>query len=497
MKTQSTESIYDVAVIGGGVVGCAVARELAKYDCKVTVLEKEEDVCSGTSKANSGIIHAGFDAEPGTWKAKYNVLGNAMMDELAAELDFEFRRNGSLVLSFSEEDRPALLELYQRGIANGVQGLQILNGDEVRAKEPNIGAEVVAALFAPTGGIVCPFGMTIAFAENAAENGVEFRFDSEVLRIARTVSCGNLELVKSTCVDNQSYEITTNRGVIKAQFVVNAAGLYSDIFHNMVSAKKICINPRRGEYLLLDKGAGGEVSSTVFQLPGKYGKGVLVTPTVHGNLLVGPTASDQEAKDNFETTAAGMAEVKAKAVRSVRTIPFSQVITTFAGLRAHETDGEFILGEPEDAPGFFDAAGIESPGLTCAPAIGKYLAELVAEKGRYKRKNTFRATRKAIRKVMELPVEEREILIKEHPEYGVIVCRCENISEGEMIEAIRRPLGAKSLDGLKRRVRQGMGRCQAGFCMPRAVEILAREMGVPEEDICKNRKGSEIIIGEA
>ena len=480
MEMQNVKSVYDVVVIGGGVVGCAVARELAKYDCKVVVLEKEEDVCSGTSKANSGIIHAGYDAKPGTLKAKFNVLGNAMMDELAADLEFDFRRNGSLVLCFSEEDRPALAELYERGIANGVQGLQILNGEEVRKKESNVGDEVVAALYAPTGGIVCPFGMTIAFAENAAENGVEFRFDTEVIHIER----------------RNDYRIKTNQGDIEAQFVVNAAGLYSDMLHNMVSAKKICINPRRGEYLLLDKGAGNEVSSTVFQLPGKYGKGVLVTPTVHGNLLVGPTASDQEEKDRFETTATGIAEIKAKAVRSVKTIPFNQVITTFAGLRAHEAEGEFILGEPEDAPGFFDAAGIESPGLTCAPAIGRYLAELVAERGRYKRKKTFRATRRSIRKVMELPADVREILIKEHPEYGVIVCRCENISEGEMIEAIRRPIGARSLDGLKRRVRQGMGRCQAGFCMPRAVEILARELGVPEETICKNRIGSEMIKGE-
>lgn len=480
MKMQNVEAMYDVAIIGGGVIGCAVARELAKYDCRIIVLEKEEDVCSGTSKANSGIIHAGFDAVPGTLKAKYNVLGNAMMDKLAQDLEFEFRRNGSLVLCFSEEDKPALIKLYERGIANGVQGLQILNEEEVRAKEPNIGDEVTAALFAPTGGIVCPFGMTIAFAENAFENGVEFRFDTEVFHIEQ----------------HEYYHIMTSQGIFCARYVVNAAGLYSDVFHNMVSAKKIHINPRRGEYLLLDKCAGNEVSSTVFQLPGKYGKGVLVTPTVHGNLLVGPTASDQVEKDNFETTAAGMAEVKAKAVRSVRTIPFNQVITTFAGLRAHETDGEFILGEPEDAPGFFDAAGIESPGLTCAPAIGAYLAELVAERGRLKRKKTFKATRKAIRKTRELPVEEREILIKEHPEYGVIVCRCEHISEGEMIEAIRRPLGAKSLDGLKRRIRQGMGRCQAGFCMPRAVEILARELGVPEEMICKNRKGSEMIKGE-
>ncbi len=476
---------YDVVVVGGGVIGCAVARELSKYECKVLVLEKEEDVCAGTSKANSGIVHAGYDAKPGTLKAKFNVLGNEMMGELAKELDFPFERNGSLVLCFSEEDRPALEELYARGVVNGVKELLILSGDEVREMEPSVSEEVVAALYAPAGGIVCPFGMTVAFAENACDNGVEFRFETEVLGI---------EVFEKS--EDRLWRIRTNRGTIETAHIVNAAGLYSDTLHNMVSNQKIHIKPRRGEYCLLDKNISNMVSSTVFQLPGKYGKGVLVTPTVHGNLLVGPTAVDQDDKAMFETTAEGIADVQTRALRSVREIPFNQTITSFSGLRAHEDGGEFILGEPEDAPGFFDAAGIESPGLTCAPAIGRYLAELVAEKGRYKRKNVFRATRAGIRRVHTLPEEEREQLIKEYPEYGVIVCRCEQISEGEMVEAIRRSPGARSLDGLKRRVRQGMGRCQAGFCMPRAVEILAREFGIPEEEVCKNRRGSEIIMGD-
>lgn len=480
---KNMEQKYDIAIIGGGVIGCAVARELSKYECRVIVLEKEEDVCSGTSKANSGIIHAGYDAKPGTLKAKFNVLGNTMMDNLAKELDFEFRRNGSLVLCFSEEDRPALMELYARGVENGVENLQILSGEEVRAKEPEVSEEVVAALFAPTGGIVCPFGMTIAFAENACENGVEFQFDTNVLSIEKPGEGGDV------------YRMITDRGVIEADYVVNAAGVYADSIHNMVSEQKIHITPRRGEYLLLDKSAGNVVSSTVFQLPGKYGKGVLVTPTVHGNLLVGPTAMDQEEKDSLETTASGLSDVKARVVRSVGKIPFGQVITAFSGLRAHEDGGEFILGEPADAPGFFDAAGIESPGLTSAPAIGQYLADLTAEKGRLIRKKTWKAERSGIRKVSELSDEARALLINEHPEYGVIVCRCENISEGEMIEAIRRPIGARSLDGLKRRVRQGAGRCQAGFCMPRAVEILARELEVPEEEICKNNRESQMIFG--
>lgn len=495
---------YDVVIIGGGVVGCAVARELSAYECRVLLLEKEEDVCSGTSKANSGIIHAGYDAKPGTWKAKMNVLGNRLTGQLAEELNFDFKRNGSLVLCFSEEDGNALEELYERGLQNGVEELELLSGDEVRAMEPAVSRDVTAALYAPSGGIVCPFGMTIALAENAYENGVEFRFDTEVISVVKKTddaeggneageTCGNESGNKKK---GGGYRVITAAGEIDADYVVNAAGLYSDVFHNQVSGRKIRINPRRGEYCLLDKGAGNMVSSTVFQLPGRYGKGVLVTPTVHGNLLVGPTAEDQEEKDRFETTAEGLADVKNRAKLSVESIPFQQVITAFSGLRAHETDGDFILGEPEDAAGFFDAAGIESPGLTAAPAIGRYLCEQIRNAGNYKKKETFRSTRKAALKMGDLSEEERKRLIEESPEFGVIVCRCEQISEGEMIDAIRRPLGARSLDGLKRRVRQGMGRCQAGFCMPRAVEILARELGIPEEEICKNRRGSEVIIGK-
>lgn len=486
-RRMSGSKQYDIVIIGGGVIGCAVARELSKYECRIAVLEKEEDVCSGTSKANSGIVHAGYDAKPGTLKAKFNIEGNRMMKELAETLDFPFRQNGSLVLCFSEEERPALMDLYERGKHNGVEGLQILTGEEVRRKEPAVSEEVVAALFAPTGGIVCPFGMTIAFAENAAENGVEFLFDTEVLDVERVTSQ----------FDSSTYRIHTNHGTITAKLVINAAGIYSDAIHNMVSERSIHIGPRRGEYLLLDKGAGNMVSSTVFQLPGKYGKGVLVTPTVHGNLLVGPTAIDQEEKELLETTKDGLSDVKEKSVRSVKELPFGQVITAFSGLRAHEDDGDFILGEAADAPGFFDAAGIESPGLTAAPAIGRYLAGLAAERGRLIKKKTYKAERKGIRRVNELSDAERDLLIKEQPEYGVIVCRCEQISEGEMIEAIHRPVGATSLDGLKRRVRQGMGRCQAGFCMPRAVEILARELGIPEENICKNRRGSQVMIEES
>ena len=472
---------YDVTIIGGGVIGAAVARELSRYQLKTCLVERAEDVCSGTSKANSAIVHAGYDAATGSLKAKMNVEGNRMMGELSKDLDFAFRRNGSLVLCFSEEDRPALQALYERGVANGVPQMKLLTGDEVRAMEPNVTDEVVAALYAPTGGIVCPFGLTIALAENACDNGVEFKFLTEVTQIARLE--GGFEL----SVKDQD-PITTN-------YVVNAAGVYADVFHNMVCEDKITIVPRKGDYCLLDQEAGKHVDKTIFHLPGKYGKGILVAPTIHGNLLVGPTAADIDDKEGTYTTAKELAEAIQKSAISVKNVPYRQVITSFCGLCAHEARDEFILGET--AEGFFDAAGIESPGLSSAPAIGAYLAELIAKKAGADKKAEFTATRKGIPHVSALSKEERAALIKDRPDYGSIVCRCENVSEGEIVDSIRRTLGARSLDGIKRRVRQGMGRCQAGFCTPRTMEILSRETGIPMEQICKNQPGSEMIAKEA
>ena len=475
----------DVVIIGAGVTGCAVARELSRAKCDVLVLEKEEDVCSGTSKANSGIAHAGFDAEPGSMKARMNLAGNLAMDELSAELDFDFRRNGSLVLCFDEGDKGKLEELLEKGEKNGVKELKILTGDEVREMEPNISDEVVYALYAPTGGIVCPFGITIAFAENAADNGVKFSFNTEVKDVK---ACDGGYCVKVSR-DGKEEEIS-------ARFVVNAAGVYADVIHNMVSEKKLSIVPRAGEYELMDKTAGSHVDKTIFQLPTALGKGVLVTPTIHGNLLIGPTANDIDDKEATETTAEGLAEVSAKSALSVKNIPLRDTITSFTGLRAHEAGDDFVIGECGDAPGFFDAAGIESPGLTSAPAIGDYLAKAVIAAGGFEANPSFNGKRKGITRVAALPYEERAKLIKENPAYGKIICRCEGISEGEIIEAVDRTLGAVSMDGIKRRVRQGMGRCQAGFCTPRAMEILSEHKGIPVEEITKNRKGSEMLIKE-
>ena len=470
----------DIIVIGGGVTGCAIARELSRRDWKVKVLERASDVCEGTSKANSGIVHAGFDAAPGTRKAALNVVGSRLMEALSRELDFPYKRNGALVLCFDEKDRAILRRLYDQGQTNGVEGLEILEGEQVRRLEPNVSEDVAAALYAPWGGIVCPFGLTIALAENAAVNGVEFCLNTEVQEIEKLEG---------------GYRLTTSRGIFESRVVINAAGVYADRFHNTVSEKKIHIIPRKGEYCLMDKKVGGYVSHTLFQLPTRYGKGVLVTPTVHGNLLAGPTAVDVEDPEALGTTGQGLQEVLKRAGLSVRALPARQVITSFAGLRAHEEQGDFILGQPEDAPGFFDAAGIESPGLTCAPAIGRHIAEAVGEYLPAAEKKDFVAERKGIPNMETAGPEERRRLIAENPAYAKVICRCELVTEGEILAAIHRPLGATTLDGVKRRTRAGMGRCQAGFCGPGTVEILARELGKDIGEICKSGPDSRFLTG--
>lgn len=472
--------MYDVIIIGAGVTGCAVARYLSRYQGSALVLERAEDVCCGTSKANSAIIHAGFDAAHGSLMAKMNVQGNRMLPELAKELDFPFRRNSSLVVCMSEEDMPRLRALYENGVKNGVEGLEIVDAQRLHELEPNVSKNAVAALWAPTGGIVCPFNMTIALAENANANGVDFRFNTKVTGFTR---------------GEEGWTVHTEQGDFQTRYVVNAAGVYADVLHNMVSARKLHITPRRGDYCLLDRQVGGFVSHTVFQLPGKLGKGVLVSPTVHGNIIVGPTAIDIEDRDGTNTTAAGLEELIAKAGISVDNLPIRQTITSFAGLRAHEDHHEFVIGEAEDAPGFVDCAGIESPGLTSAPAIGLTVAELLREKLGLRKKEDFIATRKGLLDPKSLTKEAYQALIRENPAYGQIICRCEQVTEGEIIDAIRRPLGARSLDGVKRRTRAGMGRCQAGFCSPRVLEILARELGVSQAEITKCGGASRLIVG--
>lgn len=491
---------YDVIIIGAGVSGAAIARELARKQRKIAVLEAATDVCEGTSKANSGIVHAGHDAMPGTLKARLNVLGNKRMESLSSELDFPFKRNGSLVLCFHEDELSGLEELLEKGKKNGVEGLEILSPEQVWEKEHNISKDIVGALYAPTGGIVCPFGLNIALAENAAVNGVEFYFNHKVTAIGKTVTADEMR-ENDNCVSTaNNYIVTTAQGSFTAPIVINAAGVYADSLHNMVSSHKMQITPRRGEYCLLDKRCGDIVEATIFQLPSKYGKGILVTPTVHGNLLVGPTADDISDKEAVETTAAGLQRVMNTGALSVENLDGRQTITSFAGLRAHVTEydggiGDFIISEVEDAKGFFDVAGIESPGLTCAPVIGEYVAELVNTAYPAPDKEDFVSVRKGIPNIALASDEERKKLIAENPAFANVICRCELVTEGEIVEAIHRPVGATTLDGVKRRTRAGMGRCQSGFCSPKTLEILARELGVDRSEIKKSGVDSVILTG--
>ena len=470
--------MYDAVIVGGGAVGCAVARWLSRYRLRICLAERGEDVCVGTSKANSAICHAGFDAPIGSAKARFNVAGSRMMEALSLELDFPYRRCGALVLCFDEADIPRLEELKRRGERNGVEGLTVLDRASLRRQEPRVSPEAAAALYAPTSAIICPFGMTIALAENAAANGCEFRFDTEVRRIRR---------------EGGHFLLETNRGTLESRVIIAAAGVYGDALHNQLCETKLTIVPRRGEYCLLDRRDGELVQHTIFQLPSAMGKGVLVSPTVHGNLLGGPTAEDQDDKGCTATTAAGLRRVAETAARSVPSLPMRDVITSFAGLRAHLTGGDddFIVGESAD--GFFEAVGIESPGLSSAPAIGRYLAELAAAKLDAAEKADFIPERRDIPRPREMDLAARQALIEKDPAYATVVCRCEQITEGEIREAIRR--GARSLDGVKRRVRAGMGRCQGGFCTPRVLELLHQELGVPMTELTKGGGESRLLAG--
>lgn len=484
-RNQQDRPDFDVLIIGAGVTGSACARELAKTDLRIGVLEKEMDVCEGTSKANSGIVHAGYDALPGTLKAKLNVQGAAMMKELSKTLDFDYQNCGSLVLCFEEAGRPALYSLYERGLANGVEGLEILEKEAVLDMEPSVNPDVVCALYAPSAGIVCPFGLNLALAESAALNGVQFFFSHPVKTIARDEEAG-LWLIN---------------GSVTARAVINCAGVHADEIHNLAMAAcgrveedLMKLGARRGEYFLLDHSAARQAQHVLFQLPSAKGKGVLIAPTVHGNLLVGPNAQWIEDKEDTETTSQGLEEIAKAALKSEPKLTLQDVITTFAGIRAVPEGGDFII--QWSAPGFLDAAGIESPGLTSAPAIGAYVAEMVCGCLAPGKNPDFKAQRKGIVRAADLSFEERQALCEKDPEYGLIVCRCEQISAAEIRQACRGILPARTTDGIKRRVRAGMGRCQAGFCLPKTMEILAQEQKTSMPSLKKSGQSSVLVFGQ-
>ncbi len=482
----------DVIIIGAGVCGCAIARELSRYELSVSVLDRNSDIGEGTSKANSGIVHAGYDAKPGTLKAKLNVEGSKMMPEFAKKLGIPFMRNGSMVVALSDEDVDHMKELYDRGIQNGVEGLRILSREEALEMEPNLSDDTKGALFAPTGGIVCPFRLTSAMGESACINGVDFQLLTEVTSITKSENGFRIDAIKHDEFDPDVKHAVS----FDTRIVINAAGVYADRFHNMMTKDTLTITPRKGEYCLLDVTAGTHVGRTIFRMPSAMGKGILVTPTIHGNLLVGPTATDLDDKEGTFTTAEGLAAVNTPGASAVKNVPMNEVITSFAGLRPHGDRGDFVIGELPDCPGFIDVAAIESPGLSASPAIGVMVGDIVKEKLSPKEKKDFVEELAPLTYMKLLPEKERRALVEKDSAYGNIICRCASVSEGEILETIRRPLGARTLDGVKRRTGANMGRCQGGFCYPKVMEILSRELGVPMELITKKGADSPILDKE-
>lgn len=470
----------DVVVIGGGVVGCAIARELSRYLLTVVLLERAPDVAMGTSKANSGILHAGFDAEPGSWKARLNVRGARLYQAISEDLGIQRRRVGSLVVAFDDAQRSTLDELRDRGVENGLTGLALWGRDEVLAHEPNLSPDVIGALWAPTAAIVCPFSATFAFAENAVLNGA---------RIVTECAVTGIEVV-----DKRTKAVETTLGRIATPFVVNAAGVHSGEVAAMAGDESFTIKPRRGEYILFDHSVSDLVRSVVFPTPTKLSKGILVAPTVHGNVFIGPNASEVDDSEDHETTGRGFAEIISGAQRMVPKLPLANAITEFAGVRAVAGD-DFVIGLSPVVRGLVHAAGIQSPGLTAAPAIAETIVDFLAEAGLKLLPNAAYMPVNPVRpKFATLSSSERAKLIAENPLYGRIICRCESITEGEIVAAIHTPCGARTMDGVKRRVRAGMGRCQGGFCGPRVTAILARELGIPVTAVRKDGAGSWLFL---
>lgn len=471
--------MYDVAIIGAGVVGGMIARALAKYDVSLCILEKENDVAMGATRANSAIVHAGFDAKEGSLKAKLNVKGSEMMEAVARDLGVKYQRNEALVVGF-ESERAEVEALYKRGVANGVKGLRVVEKDELFKLEPNLNKDLACALLATTSAIICPYELTIAAIGNAMDNGAELLLNFKVTGVKKNTN---------------TFTVTAEDGrEIEAKYIINAAGLYSDDIAKLTGDRDFTVTPRRGEYMLLDKECGEFTQRTIFHTPSKMGKGILVSPTVDGNLLVGPTAVNIEDKEDNSTTAEGFATLREKTAENVDGAPLFKVITSFCGLRAVGSTGDFIIKSREHV---ITLAGIESPGLSSAPAIAEYVEQLLKSDGfDAPLKKSYDPTRKSSHYFRELSIDEKNEIIKKEPLFGKIVCRCEGITEGEIVEAIHRNPGARDLDGVKRRTRSGMGRCQGGFCSPTIVEILSRELGVPYESITKFGKGSVINYGK-
>lgn len=477
---------YDVAVIGAGVCGAMITRELSKYDMQVVLLEKCNDISMGTSKANSAIVHAGFDAENGTLKAKLNVQGASLMAYYCNKLNVPYKNIGSLVIAYDWDDMQTLDTLFERGFKNGVPNMEIIDRERLREMEPYINPDAIGALWAPTAGIVSPYELAIAATENAVMNGARVKRNSGVFDIE---------------YKNEMFFMSTATGVIKAKYIINCAGVFADQVAAMIGDTSFKIIPRKGEYYLLDKTEKKHVNHVLFQCPSPMGKGILVTPTTHGNVLMGPTAIDLDfdSKLDVDTTIEGLDKVKQCVEKVIPSLTTRNAITSFAGLRAHidSEDSDFVIGVSKANDHFINVAGIESPGLTAAPAIARYVGQIFKEIApQYERKHEFMSKRPAPVVVRDLPLEERKALVEKDPRYGRIICRCEEITEGEIIDAIKAPCGARDVDGVKRRTRAGMGRCQGGFCSSKVVEILSRELDIPMNQVTKHGNRSKILFNK-
>jgi glycerol-3-phosphate dehydrogenase len=479
-QRQEEIYMYDVAIIGCGVVGAATAYALSRYDMKVVVLEAENDVAEGATKANSAILHAGFDPEPNTSMARLNVDGIALAKQICDRLDVPYKICGSLVLALSPEELPHLQHLYDNGIANGVPDIHLLSAEETLQREPNLSKTVQGALWAPSAGIISPWEYALAMIEVAVRNGVELRRNCPVSNIRKKDGVFSVSIPSDT---------------VEAKYVINAAGVYSDKIHNMICKPSFHIIPTRGEYYVLDKNEGELVHSTIFQCPSKVGKGVLVSPTVDGNLIVGPNAEEVGPEDRG-CTAAGLSFIAETARRSVPGFSLGDSIRNFAGVRANVDTGDFIIGEAPDVENFIDLAGIKSPGLSSSAAIALEVIKIFQKKRVLpEKKKDYKDGRKKIH-FKQLSAEEKAKLVHEHPEYGRVICRCETVTEGEILNAIHSDVPARTIDGVKRRCNAGMGRCQGGFCGPRVLEILCRELHIDPLQVLQDRDGSYVLESE-
>ena len=473
--------MYDVVVIGAGVVGGLIARKLTSLSKKVCILDKASDIAMGATKANSAIVHAGFDAKAGSLKAKLNKEGSDMMESVCRELGVKYINNGSLVLGFNDEDKKSLDAILENGIKNGIEGLRILDSKELHELEPNVSDNALWALYAPTGAIVCPYELCEAAIGNAMDNGAELILEFEVSSIEEKDGVYNI--------------ISKDGKNVLSNIVINAAGAYSDEIAKLVGDNSFDVHPRKGEYILLDKECGFAIKHTLFTVPTKMGKGILVSPTVDGNLILGPTAVDFDEKENKKTTREGINSVIAESKRMVKYAPSNMAITSFCGLRSVGSTGDFIINSPKK--GFVNVAGIESPGLSASPAIAKYVSDLLENDGYEMKENpAFDPKREPTYKFSLLSDEEKNEIIKNDPSYGRIICRCEKVTEGEILHAIRTNPKATTLDGVKRRTRAQMGRCQGGFCSPYITELLAKELNIPMEKVTKSTKDSYILTGK-